>query len=66
MLESLVFSFCYTVLIAFFSFAVFIIIEKLKSVDSKARKILLICIGSFLFVWFVLFLVCYIGGYYVC
>lgn len=69
MLESLGCSFFYTVLIAcfvFVAFVVFIIIEEIKSFDSKERKRLLVCIGSFLFVWLVLFLVCYIGGYYVC
>ena len=66
MLESLGYSFVYTVLIAAFCFFTFIIIEELKSLNSKKRKILLIFIGSFLFVWFVLFLVYYIGGYYVC
>ena len=65
MLESLGYSFVCTVLIAAFCFFTFIAIEELKSLNRKERKILLICIGSFLFVWFVLFLVCYIGGYYV-
>ena len=65
MLESLGYSFVCAVLIGAFCFFTFIVIEELKSLNNKERKILLICIGSFLFVWFVLFLVCYIGGYYV-
>ena len=64
MLKSLGCSFLCTVIIAAFCFLVFIIIEELKSLDSKERKILLTCVGSFLCVWFILFL--YIGGYYVC
>lgn len=66
MLESLSYSFFCTVLIACLVPIVFVIIVELKSVDSKVRKICLACIGSFLFVWFIIFLVCYIGGYYVC
>ena len=64
MLESLGCSFVCTVIIAAFCFLAFIVIEELKSLDSKGRKILLTCVGPFLFVWFILFL--YIGGYYVC
>ena len=64
MLKSLGYSFLCTVIIAAFCFLAFIVIEELKSLDSKGRKILLTCVGSFLFVWFILFL--YIGGYYVC
>ena len=66
MLELIVCSFVCTIVIASFCFLIFTIIGELKSVDSKGRKILLTCVGLFLFVWFVLFLVCYIGGYYVC
>lgn len=66
MLESLGYSFCCTVIIACLVLITFIIIAEFKSIDSKARKILLVCVGSFLFVWFILFLVYYIGGYYVC
>ena len=64
MLESLGCSFLCTVIIAAFCFLVFIIIEELKALDSKGRKILLTCVGLFLFVWFILFFC--IGGYYVC
>lgn len=66
MFKSLGYSFVCTVLIAAFVFLTLIVIEELKSLNGKERKRLLVCIGSFLFVWFVLFLVCYIGGYYVC
>ena len=66
MLESLGCSFMCTVIIAAFCFLIFIVIEELKSLNSKERKRLLIYIGLFLFIWFIIFLVCYIGGYYVC
>lgn len=66
MLKLLGYSFVCTVLIAAFCFLTFIVTEELKSLNSRERKRLLIYIGLFLFIWFIIFLVCYIGGYYVC